>query len=177
MFTKCLLFSRESSTISWKARHPSLQRDQNKSVYSRFIILLFVLTGCCVLKCLPYVQTLQQEAQQALMEFILMMFNGNLGRFTWILQLITSLQDIDVDAIEELFFRPILGEATLNVLHLETLYIKSDWLWKQMTSVPSNTCFWRDERISWAKHISSKSSMHLCKPYVFFVQRSNFITF
>ncbi|XP_010170497.1 nuclear receptor subfamily 0 group B member 2, partial [Antrostomus carolinensis] len=79
--------------------------------------------GCYVLKCLPYVQTLQQEAQQALMEFISMMFNGNLGRFTWILQLIASLQDIDANVIEQLFFRPILGEATLNVLHLETLYI------------------------------------------------------
>ncbi|XP_068251254.1 nuclear receptor subfamily 0 group B member 2-like [Nyctibius grandis] len=90
-------------------------------------IILFN-SGCHVLKCLPYVQTLQQEAQQALMEFISMMFNRNLGRFAWILQLIASLQDIDADAIEELFFRPILGEATLNVLHLETLYIKPDWL-------------------------------------------------
>ncbi|NXA13582.1 NR0B2 protein, partial [Sapayoa aenigma] len=86
-------------------------------------IILFN-SGCCVLKCLPYVQTLQQEAQQALMEFISTMFNGNLGRFVWILQLVISLQDIDADSIEELFFRPILGDATLNVLLLETLYIK-----------------------------------------------------
>ncbi|XP_009077003.1 PREDICTED: nuclear receptor subfamily 0 group B member 2-like [Acanthisitta chloris] len=84
--------------------------------------------GCCVLKCLPYVQTLQQEAWQALIEFISMMFHGNLGRFAQILHLITSLRDIDADAIEELFFRPILGEATLNVLLLEILYIKPDWL-------------------------------------------------
>ncbi|XP_074007097.1 nuclear receptor subfamily 0 group B member 2-like [Numenius arquata] len=77
-------------------------------------IILFN-SGCHNLKCLPYVQTLQQEAQRALMEFISMMFNRNLGRFAWILQLIASLQDIDRDAIEELFFRPILGEATLNV--------------------------------------------------------------
>ncbi|NWS75991.1 NR0B2 protein, partial [Crotophaga sulcirostris] len=80
--------------------------------------------GCHVLKCLPYVQTLQQEAQQALMEFISMMFHRNQHRFAWILQLTDSLQDIDADAIEELFFRPILGEATLNGLLLETLYIK-----------------------------------------------------
>ncbi|XP_074720827.1 nuclear receptor subfamily 0 group B member 2-like [Strix uralensis] len=90
-------------------------------------IILFN-SGCHVLKCLPYVQTLQQEAQQALMEFISMMFHRNLARFSWILRLIASLQDIDADAIEELFFRPILGEATLNVLLLETLYIKPDWL-------------------------------------------------
>ncbi|KAM6355373.1 LOW QUALITY PROTEIN: nuclear receptor subfamily 0 group B member 2-like [Podargus strigoides] len=89
-------------------------------------IILFN-SGCHVLKCLPYVQTLQQEAQQALMDFISMTFNRNLGRFAWILQLIASLQDIDADAIEELFFRPILGESTLNVLHLETV-IKPDWL-------------------------------------------------
>ncbi|XP_009505466.2 nuclear receptor subfamily 0 group B member 2-like [Phalacrocorax carbo] len=85
-------------------------------------------SGCHVLKWLPYVQTLQQEAQQALMEFISTMFHRNLGRFAWILQLIASLQDIDADAIEELFFRPILGEGTLNVLLLETLHIKPDWL-------------------------------------------------
>ncbi|KGL95303.1 Nuclear receptor subfamily 0 group B member 2, partial [Charadrius vociferus] len=83
-------------------------------------IILFN-SGCHALKYLLYVQTLQQEAQQALMEFISMMFNRNLGRFAWILQLIAFLQDIDADAIEELFFRPILGEATLNVLLLETL--------------------------------------------------------
>ncbi|XP_005044150.1 PREDICTED: nuclear receptor subfamily 0 group B member 2-like [Ficedula albicollis] len=83
---------------------------------------------CHVLKCLPYVQSLQQEAQKALMEFISTMFHGSLGRFAWILQLITSLRDIDADAIEELFFRPILGEATLNVLLIETLYIKPGWL-------------------------------------------------
>ncbi|NXC23976.1 NR0B2 protein, partial [Campylorhamphus procurvoides] len=86
-------------------------------------IILFN-SGCCILKSLPYVQTLQQEAQQALMEFISTMFPGNLGRFAWILQLIVSLQDIDADAIEELFFRPVLGEATLNVLLIETLDIK-----------------------------------------------------
>uniref|UniRef100_A0A663E0H3 NR LBD domain-containing protein n=1 Tax=Aquila chrysaetos chrysaetos TaxID=223781 RepID=A0A663E0H3_AQUCH len=66
------------------------------------------------------------EAQQALMEFISTMFHRNLGRFAWILQLIASLQDISADAIEELFFRPILGQATLNVLLLETLHIKPD---------------------------------------------------
>ncbi|NWH44715.1 NR0B2 protein, partial [Fregata magnificens] len=90
----------------------------------KFIILLSVLTGCHVLKWLPYVQTLQQEAQQALMEFISMMFHRSLGRFAWILQLIASVPDIDADAIEELFFRSVLGEATLNVLLLETLYIR-----------------------------------------------------
>ncbi|XP_009473950.1 PREDICTED: nuclear receptor subfamily 0 group B member 2-like [Nipponia nippon] len=90
-------------------------------------IILFN-SGCHVLKCFPYVQTLQQEAQQALMEFTSMMFHRNLSRFAWILQLIGSLRDIDADAIEELFFRPVLGEATLTVLLLETLYIKSDWL-------------------------------------------------
>ncbi|NXA29193.1 NR0B2 protein, partial [Ibidorhyncha struthersii] len=86
-------------------------------------IILFN-SGCRALKCLPYVQTLQQEAQQALMEFVSTMFNRNLGRFAWILQLIAFLQDVDAHAVEELFFRPVLGEATLNVLLLETLHIK-----------------------------------------------------
>lgn len=91
-------------------------------------LLFYFLTGCHALKCLLYVQILQQEAHQALMEFISTMFHRNLSRFASILQLIASLQDIDADAIEELFFRPILGEATLNALLLETLYIKPDWL-------------------------------------------------
>ncbi|NXA00298.1 NR0B2 protein, partial [Nesospiza acunhae] len=86
-------------------------------------IILFN-SECHALKCLPYVQSLQQEAQKALMEFISTMLHGSLSRFSSILQLITSLRDIDADAIEELFFRPILGETTLNVLLLETLYIK-----------------------------------------------------
>ncbi|XP_058658808.1 nuclear receptor subfamily 0 group B member 2-like [Ammospiza nelsoni] len=90
-------------------------------------IILFN-SECHALKCLPYVQSLQQEAQKALMEFISTMLLGSLSRFASILQLITSLRDIDADAIEELFFRPILGEATLNVLLIETLYIKPDWL-------------------------------------------------
>ncbi|KAM6081222.1 nuclear receptor subfamily 0 group B member 2-like [Chlamydotis macqueenii] len=90
-------------------------------------IILFN-SGYHVLKCLPYVQILQQEARQALMEFISTTFHRNLSRFAWILQLIASLQDIDAHAIEELFFRPILGKATLNVLLLETLYIKPDCL-------------------------------------------------
>ncbi|KAM7027156.1 nuclear receptor subfamily 0 group B member 2-like [Passerculus sandwichensis] len=90
-------------------------------------IILFN-SECHALKCLPYVQSLQQEAQKALMEFISTMLLGSPSRFASILQLITSLRDIDADAIEELFFRPILGEATLNVLLIETLYIKPDWL-------------------------------------------------
>lgn len=146
-----ILFYRGSSAISQKSRYSSLLRAQNRSVYSGFVILLFVLTECHVLKCLPYVQSLQQEAQKALMEFISTMFHGNLGRFALILQLITSLRDIDADAIEELFFRPILGEATLNVLLLETLYIKPVWLWKQIISEWKNISFWRDERILWAE--------------------------
>ncbi|NXM68882.1 NR0B2 protein, partial [Serilophus lunatus] len=81
-------------------------------------------SGGCILKCLPFIQTLQQEAQQVLMEIISTMFHGKLGRFAWILQLTSSLQDVDAEAIEELFFRPILGEATPNVLLLEMLYIK-----------------------------------------------------
>uniref|UniRef100_A0A8C3TVC5 NR LBD domain-containing protein n=1 Tax=Catharus ustulatus TaxID=91951 RepID=A0A8C3TVC5_CATUS len=77
--------------------------------------------------CTNRIQTLQNEAQKALMEFISTMFHGNLGRFALILQLITSLRDIDADAIEELFFRPVLGEATVNALLIETLCIRPVW--------------------------------------------------
>ncbi|KAM6280179.1 nuclear receptor subfamily 0 group B member 2-like [Porphyrio hochstetteri] len=90
-------------TLLWKFW--DLDVSAKEYAYLKGIILFN--SGCHVLKCLPYVQTLQQEAQQALMEFISMMFNRNLDRFAWILQLITSLQDIDADAIQELFFSPI----------------------------------------------------------------------
>ncbi|XP_066171164.1 nuclear receptor subfamily 0 group B member 2-like [Sylvia atricapilla] len=111
-------------TLLWKFW--DLDISAKEYAYLKGIILFN--SECCVLKCLPYVQSLQQEAQKALMEFISTMFHGSLGRFALILQLITSLRDIDANAVEELFFRPILGEATLNVLLIETLYIKPDWL-------------------------------------------------
>ncbi|NXG15099.1 NR0B2 protein, partial [Grallaria varia] len=98
--------------------------DMSAKEYAYLKGIILFNSGCSVLKCLPYVQTLQQEAQQALTEFISTMFHGNPGRFAWILQLIASLRDIDADTIEELFFRPILEESTLNVLLLETLDIK-----------------------------------------------------
>ncbi|XP_050171672.1 nuclear receptor subfamily 0 group B member 2-like [Myiozetetes cayanensis] len=110
--------------LLWKCWY--LDLSAKEYAYLKGIILFN--SGCCVLKCLPYVQKLQQEAQQALMEFVSTMYHGNLGRFASILQLITSLRDIDADAIEELFFRPIRGEVILNVLLLATLYVKPDWL-------------------------------------------------
>ncbi|XP_074844973.1 nuclear receptor subfamily 0 group B member 2-like [Carettochelys insculpta] len=75
-----------------------------------------------------YVQSLQQEAQRTLMEFSSMIYNRNLGRFAWLLGLLTSLKDVNAETIEELFFRPILGEVNLNELLLETLYSKQDLL-------------------------------------------------
>ncbi|NXX90155.1 NR0B2 protein, partial [Centropus bengalensis] len=111
---------RKMKSLLWKFW--DLDISAKEYAYLKGIILFN--SGCYALKCLPYVQTLQQEAQQALMEFLSTMCHRNPCRFACTLQLIASLQDIDADAIEELFFRPILGEATLNVLLLETLYIK-----------------------------------------------------
>uniref|UniRef100_A0A8C6ZQK7 NR LBD domain-containing protein n=1 Tax=Nothoprocta perdicaria TaxID=30464 RepID=A0A8C6ZQK7_NOTPE len=69
-----------------------------------------------------------QEAQEALMDFISLMFRSRLGRFAWILQLLTSLHDVEAGAIEELFFSSILGDVTINELLLQVLHIKPDWL-------------------------------------------------
>uniref|UniRef100_A0A8C8SN92 NR LBD domain-containing protein n=1 Tax=Pelusios castaneus TaxID=367368 RepID=A0A8C8SN92_9SAUR len=66
----------------------------------------------------------KQEAQRTLKEFISMMYNSSLGRFAWILGLLTSLKAINAETIAELFFRPILGEVNLNEFLLETLYFK-----------------------------------------------------
>ncbi|NXA45371.1 NR0B2 protein, partial [Nothocercus julius] len=107
--------------LLWK----SWDLDLSAKEYAYLKGIILFNSGWHVLKCLPYyVQTLQQEAQEALMEFTSIMFNSRLGRFAWILQLLTSLRDIDADVIEELFFRSILGEVTINELLLEVLYIK-----------------------------------------------------
>ncbi|KAM9382193.1 LOW QUALITY PROTEIN: nuclear receptor subfamily 0 group B member 2-like [Phaethornis superciliosus] len=128
--------------ILWKFWNLDISAKEH--AYLKGIILFN--SGCCVLKCLPYVQTLQQEAQQALMDFISVMFHRNPGRFSWMLQLIASLQAIDADAFEELFFRLILGEATLNALHLEILSVKPDWLCNHDICAPKYLFFFEELR-------------------------------
>ncbi|XP_063775732.1 nuclear receptor subfamily 0 group B member 2-like [Pseudophryne corroboree] len=69
-----------------------------------------------------YVQTLQIEAQQTLMEFTTMMHNRSQARFTWMLEALLILKAIDSNVITELFFQPISGEINLEDLLLETLF-------------------------------------------------------
>ncbi|XP_069582553.1 nuclear receptor subfamily 0 group B member 2-like [Ranitomeya imitator] len=69
-----------------------------------------------------YVQTLQLEAQQTLMEFTSTMQNTSHVRFTRMLEALDILKAIDSEMITELFFRPISGEINLEDLLLETLF-------------------------------------------------------
>ncbi|KAM3930171.1 nuclear receptor subfamily 0 group B member 2-like [Leptodactylus fuscus] len=69
-----------------------------------------------------YVQTLQLEAQQTLMEFTSVMQNMSHIRFTRMMEALDVLKAIDSETITELFFRPISGEVNLEDLLLETLF-------------------------------------------------------
>ncbi|XP_071995653.1 nuclear receptor subfamily 0 group B member 1-like [Engystomops pustulosus] len=69
-----------------------------------------------------YIQTLQLEAQQTLMEFTSVMQNMSHVRFTMMLEALDILKAIDSEVITELFFRPISGEINLEDLLLETLF-------------------------------------------------------
>ncbi|XP_062813236.1 LOW QUALITY PROTEIN: nuclear receptor subfamily 0 group B member 2 [Anolis carolinensis] len=73
------------------------------------------------LKCCIYIQALQLEAQQMLMEFISMIHCRNLGRYTcWLMELLGFLRSFQTNTVGELFF----GDISLSNLLLETLYSK-----------------------------------------------------
>lgn len=91
--------------------------------------------------------------------------------------LITSPQDIDVDGIEKHFFRFTLREATLNEIIVEILYIKPNWLWKQMNSALKYLILKRREDFMTVKHVSDKLLMHFCKLYLFFVWWNHLLNF
>ncbi|XP_042299272.1 nuclear receptor subfamily 0 group B member 2-like [Sceloporus undulatus] len=76
------------------------------------------------LKCRIFIQTLQQEAQQTLMEFISMIHCRNLRRYTWLMELLGLLRSFHTNTIGDLFFKPFLGDVNLSSLFQETLYSK-----------------------------------------------------
>ncbi|XP_020654258.3 nuclear receptor subfamily 0 group B member 2 [Pogona vitticeps] len=76
------------------------------------------------LKYRHYVQTLQQEAQHALMECISMIYSRSLRRYTWIMELLGFLRSFHTDTVRELFFTPLLGNISLSSFLLDILYSK-----------------------------------------------------
>ncbi|KAM4694646.1 nuclear receptor subfamily 0 group B member 2-like [Discoglossus pictus] len=78
----------------------------------------------CGMRYPHYVQTLQLEAWQTLMEFTSMMHSRNHSRFRLMLEALDIVKGVDPNVITELFFRPISGEINLEELLLETLFIK-----------------------------------------------------
>ncbi|KAM5165176.1 nuclear receptor subfamily 0 group B member 2-like [Mantella aurantiaca] len=72
-----------------------------------------------------YVQTLQMEAHQTLMEFTSIIHSRSHTRFTWMLEAVDFVKAIDSRVITELFFRPTSGEINLEEVLLETLFIKN----------------------------------------------------
>ncbi|KAH0622105.1 hypothetical protein JD844_024101 [Phrynosoma platyrhinos] len=76
------------------------------------------------LKCRTFIQNLQQEAQQTLMEFISMIHCRNLRRYTWLMELLGFLRSFQTNTVGDLFFKPFLGDVNLSSLFRETLYSK-----------------------------------------------------
>ncbi|XP_068135481.1 nuclear receptor subfamily 0 group B member 2-like [Hyperolius riggenbachi] len=70
-----------------------------------------------------YVQTLQLEAQQTLMEFTSRTHLRSHTRFAWMLEALEHLKTIDPKVITEFFFKPVFGEINLEEVLLETLFI------------------------------------------------------
>ncbi|XP_043927699.1 nuclear receptor subfamily 0 group B member 1 [Protopterus annectens] len=76
------------------------------------------------LHCSQYIQGLQREAQQALNEYIKMIYCGDQTRFTKLIIVLSMLRSINANVIAELFFRPIIGTININDMLVEMLSAK-----------------------------------------------------
>lgn len=71
-----------------------------------------------------FVESLQQEAQHALREVVLLLHRGDSERFAQILLTASMLQSITPSLISELFFRPVIGQADLLELMVDMLFFR-----------------------------------------------------
>ncbi|XP_072283934.1 nuclear receptor subfamily 0 group B member 1 [Pyxicephalus adspersus] len=76
------------------------------------------------LHCAQYIQGLQQEAHQALNEHVKMIQRWDHARFAKLIIVLSLLRSINVNAISELFFRPIIGTVNMDDMLLEMLGAK-----------------------------------------------------
>ncbi|CAG00032.1 unnamed protein product, partial [Tetraodon nigroviridis] len=76
------------------------------------------------LKAGVFVESLQQEAQHALREVVLLLHRGDGERFARILLTASVLQSITPGLISELFFRPVIGQADLLELMVDMLFFR-----------------------------------------------------
>ncbi|XP_011603829.1 nuclear receptor subfamily 0 group B member 2a isoform X2 [Takifugu rubripes] len=76
------------------------------------------------LKAALFVESLQQEAQHALREVVLLLHQEDHERFARILLTASMLQSITPSLISELFFRPVIGQADLLELMVDMLFFR-----------------------------------------------------
>ncbi|KAJ7985179.1 hypothetical protein DPEC_G00349390 [Dallia pectoralis] len=74
------------------------------------------------LKASLFVESLQQEAQQALREVVQPLHSGDRGRFARILLTASTLNTITPGLITELLFRPVIGQADLLDFLVDMLF-------------------------------------------------------
>lgn len=84
----------------------------------------FLSTDVPELKAALFVESLQQEAQHALREVVLLLHQEDHERFARILLTLSMLQSITPSLISELFFRPVIGQADLLELMVDMLFFR-----------------------------------------------------
>ncbi|XP_056153931.1 nuclear receptor subfamily 0 group B member 2-like [Lampris incognitus] len=74
-----------------------------------------------------FVEGLHREAQRALQEVIQLLHPKDTGRLGCILSAASSIQTVSQNLVLELFFRPVVGNASLLALLSEMLFIQQDY--------------------------------------------------
>ncbi|NWR85949.1 NR0B2 protein, partial [Furnarius figulus] len=69
-----------------------------------------------------HIQSLQQEAQQALQELLQPLHSKDQGRLSHIFSVASTLKSIPPSLITDLFFRPIIGDTDIVEMLVEMLY-------------------------------------------------------
>ncbi|XP_077584909.1 nuclear receptor subfamily 0 group B member 1 [Stigmatopora nigra] len=76
------------------------------------------------LRCLPYIQSLRREAQQALNEHVRLIHREDATRFAKLLIALSMLRSISPSVVAQLFFKPIIGSVNIEEVLMEMFYGK-----------------------------------------------------
>ncbi|XP_034042991.1 nuclear receptor subfamily 0 group B member 1 [Thalassophryne amazonica] len=76
------------------------------------------------LRCLQYIQSLRQEAHQALNEHVRLIHREDTTRFAKLLIALSMLRAISPPVVAQLFFRPVIGSLNMEEVLLEMFYGK-----------------------------------------------------
>ncbi|KAL6101061.1 nr0b1 [Pungitius sinensis] len=76
------------------------------------------------LRCLHYIQSLRREAHQALNEHVGMIHREDATRFAKLLIALSMLRAISAPVVAQLFFRPVIGNVSIEEVLMEMFYGK-----------------------------------------------------